>query len=69
VIPSCYSNQADSVNNWSISQLYNYALSPLQTNYLNTFARPDGNPNTWTAIKNFVAANPTMVSTLPSIYG
>jgi hypothetical protein len=69
MIPSCYSNQADSVNNWSISQLYNYALSPLQTNYLNTFARPDGNPNTWTAIKNFVAANPTMVSTLPSIYG
>lgn len=68
VVPACYANQSDSVNGWSISALYNYALNPLQTNYLNTFVRPNGAFNTWASIKAFVAANPSMVSTLPSVY-
>jgi hypothetical protein len=69
VVPVNYANQGDSVNNWTMSDLYDFALYPLECNYMSTLTTPDGDPNTWASIKAFVLANQAMIEELPTIYG
>jgi hypothetical protein len=57
------------VNNWTMSDLYDFALYPLECNYMSTLTTPDGDPNTWASIKAFVLANQAMIEELPTIYG